>query len=91
MRAEDLKCFEFECGETDWVIARNKEEAVNYYKSLVGNEIEDYEVKEIENWHDLSLRKETHCGWKDTTFLEDVKESYNPETFEPYIIATTYY
>lgn len=44
IKVEDLKVFEFEAGgEYDCVIARNEEEAKNYYATIIDNR-EEYEM-----------------------------------------------
>lgn len=91
MRAEDLKCFLFESWEKEWVIAKEKKEAIEYYESIIDDEIEEYDIQEIEEWHDLKLSIETRKGYEEITFLEGVKEVYNEETFEPFILASTCY
>ena len=46
----NLKIFEFEDGETHWIVANNKEDAVQFYENDYINQNEDileegYEVK----------------------------------------------
>ena len=48
----DLKIFEFEDGETHWIVARNKQEAIKFYENDYINQNQDileegYEVREI--------------------------------------------
>ncbi|WP_427340931.1 hypothetical protein [Caloranaerobacter sp. DY30410] len=88
MRAEDLKCFEFDGGEQEYIIARTKEEAIEYYKGIVGDDIDEYEIREIKDWHNMKVRVELPSGkYEEMTFLEDVTS--DPSPIIPYIIATT--
>lgn len=89
--AEDLICIEFDGGEREWVVARSENEALQYYEETTGYDPDEMDVSLITKWHDIQLRVETDKGREDTTFLEYVKDSYDPETFEPYIIASTCY
>ena len=74
------------------VIARNREDAYRYYKTLIGDEINDYEISEIKEWHGLELRDELDSGtYRDITFLEYVKEEYDGDNFSLYVIASTCY
>jgi hypothetical protein len=45
----DLKVFEFEDGETHWIVAKTKEDAIRWYETeYAGDVVEDsYDVKEI--------------------------------------------
>src|SRR5471030_315300 len=49
---ESLKVFVFKNDKIDLVVAKDFKEAYSYYTSIIGSEqIKNYEVKEIEDWH----------------------------------------
>lgn len=96
-KIEDLKVYEFESGgESDWVIAMNQEDARNYYATVI-DDIEEYDITELENWHEHVVRVETDemqsdgTYWQDQTMLQLAKENYINGYDQPEIIASTCY
>lgn len=96
MKIENLKVFEFDGGEKDWIIARNKREAIQYYTNMVGeDEMGDYEISSLNNWHQSKVRYETDekqsdgSYWGDVTMLDMAKERYANGYDEPEILVTT--
>ncbi|MDU4596467.1 hypothetical protein [Clostridium botulinum] len=92
-KLESLKCFEFDSGEKDFIIADCFNSAMKYYIDMIGEEIlieEEYSVKEVEEWEELKLKNEEDDGtFKEMTFLESVKDSYENGYDEPIYLATT--
>lgn len=92
---EVLRVFEFESGESEWVIATTKSEAKEYYASVLGGEIDEYEITELEDWHNVTVKNEVDelqpdgTYLKDQTMLEIAKEIYSKGYDEPTIIAST--
>ena len=91
IKAEDLKAFKFENGEEDCIVADNLDNAVGFYIEMVGeDEAKDCEVIEIEDWHNIRLKEEQDDGsFKETTFLESVKEVCVNGYSNPIYIAST--
>ena len=75
MEIRELKLFAFENGETDWVIAKDLEEAKEYYATdVVGfEEIEEFTVSEVSNWHDIEMDVETDKQQGKGTYLKKEK------------------
>ena len=96
VKIEDLKVFEFDCGESDWVIARSEKEATDYYATII-DDIEEYDITEIDDWHNHKIRAEEDkkqpdgTYWKTQTMLEIAKEIYVNGYTGPEIIASTCY
>lgn len=96
VKIEELKVFEFDCGEQEWVIAKNIEEAKQYYSEFIGAEdLDGCDITELENWHEEIIREEVDekqpdgSYWKDITMLEMAKARYINGYDEPEILATT--
>ncbi|NHI49119.1 hypothetical protein FDE94_14985 [Clostridium botulinum] len=93
---KDLKVFAFENGETDWIIARNLEEAKNYYARIIGfEEMAECNITELKEWNSEVMMLETMEKQYDGTYfkidnmlnvaIEMYGSGYNGAT----VIATT--
>ncbi|KGO12194.1 hypothetical protein NZ45_19145 [Clostridium botulinum] len=91
IKVEDLKVFQFENGERDYIVADNLDNAIGFYISIVGEEeTKMCEVSEIKDWFNLGLREEQEDGtYKNTTFLESAKEVYINGYNNPIYIASS--
>lgn len=96
MKIEELKVFEFDCGEREWVIARDMEEAKQYYSKIIGTEdLCGCDITELKNWHKAIVRYEVDekqpdgSYWEDITMLDMAKGRYANGYDEPEILATT--
>lgn len=91
IKVEDLKLFEFENGEKDYIIADNLDSAIGFYINMVGEEEAKLcEVTEIKKWFNLALKKEQDNGtFENTTFLKSVKEECINGYKNPIYIAST--
>lgn len=92
-----LKVFKFENGEEECVIAKNYEEAYNYYKGMVGEEkMGGYEIEEVKDWYDIKVGCEMENKQEDGTYiklvsmLEIAEEWYGSGGYTgAYLISTT--
>lgn len=90
-----LKVFKFENDEEECVIAQDYNEAYNYYKSLVDDDIKDFNITEIRGWFNLKVKCETHEKQEDGTYFKlrtmaDIaKEWYQSGYTGAGIISTT--
>lgn len=90
---ESLKCFEFDGGEKDYIIADCFNNAMRYYIDMMDERTltkEEYTVKELEGWKELKMKNEEDDGtFKVITFFESVKESYPSGYNTPAYLAST--
>lgn len=91
IKIENLKLFQFENGEKDYIIADNLDNAISFYISMVGEEETKLcEVTEIKEWFNLMLKEEQDNGtFKNSTFLDSVKETCINGYSNPFYIAST--
>lgn len=91
IKTEDLKAFEFDNGEQDFIIADNINNAIGFYIGIVGEEqVKECEITEIKDWHNIGVREEQDDGsFKETTFLKSTKEVYVNGYSNPIYIAST--
>lgn len=92
----ELKVFEFESGETECVIARNYEEACNFYKNYIDEDSLDWStITEIKDWKNKIVRCETDekqedgTYWENKTMEELAREFYQNGYTGATIISTT--
>lgn len=91
----DFKVFKFENAEEECVIAKDYKEACDYYKSLVGDDIEDFNITEVENWYYVKIKCETSEKQEDGTYFKmrtmaDVADEYYSNGYTgPQVISTT--
>lgn len=92
-----LKVFEFENGEKECVIAKDYQEAYDYYKESVGEDIEFCNITQIENWFNIRLKCETLDKQEDGTYFkfrnmaEVAQEMYQDGYTGAEIISSTVY
>ncbi len=90
---ESLKCFEFDGGEKDYIIADCFNNAMRYYIDMMEERTlteEEYKVQELEEWKEQKMKNEEDNGtFKVITFLEAVKEAYPNEYNVPTYLAST--
>lgn len=90
-----LKVFEFENGEKECVIAQNYDEAYNFYKGLVDDEIEMFNITEVKDWFDIKVKCEMNEKQEDgtcfklITMLDIAKEWYRNGYTGAEVISTT--
>lgn len=91
IKTEDLKVFEFDNGEKDFIVADNLDNAIGFYVGIVGeNEVKECEITEIKDWHNIGVKEEQDEGsFKETTFLESAKEVYINGYTNPIYIASS--
>lgn len=97
MKIEDLKVFTFKNDEVDYVIAKDLDEAKEYYATdVVGfDEINEFEITEFNNWHDREMYIETDKQQGNGTYLKKekmlkvAKEMYGSGYNGATIIAST--
>lgn len=65
-----LKVFKFENSEEECVIAQDYKEAYEYYKSLVDDSIEDFNITEIVDWFNIKVKCETQEKQEDGTYFK---------------------
>jgi hypothetical protein len=92
-----LKVFEFESGETDCVIAKDYQEACNYYKNYLGeDDLNWFNISEVDNWQEKIIRCEASekqrygTYWENRTMADITKELYSNGYTGAEIISTTY-
>lgn len=90
-----LKVFKFDNGEEECVISKNYQEAYDYYKGIVEDDIVNFTITEVENWHDKKVRCEESekqldgTYWKDYTMKELANEFYKNGYTGPNTISST--
>lgn len=91
IKIEDLKLFEFEDGEKDYILADNMDNAIGFYVGMVGREqAKECEVTEIIDWHNMKMKYEDENeNMKESTMLEVAKNDYTNWYSNPIYIAST--
>jgi hypothetical protein len=90
-----LKVFKFENGEEECVIAQDYQEAYAYYKDIVDEDIEDFNITQIKDWFNIKVKCEVHEKQEDGTYFKmrtmaDIaNEIYRNKYTGPEIISTT--
>jgi hypothetical protein len=94
-KIESLKVFEFDNGETDCVIAEDELSARDWYLRNIADDLEEYTITEIKDWHKEIVyleEKELQAdgNYRDCqTMLEVAREIYKKGYTEPTIISTS--
>lgn len=91
-----LKVFEFENGEKECVIAKDYQEAYDFYKNYLDDEeLEDFKITEVKDWLNIQLRCEVTEKQADGTYIklrtmkEIAEEWYNNGYTGADVISTT--
>ena len=90
-----LKVFKFENGEEECIIAKDYKEAYNYYKDMIGEEIEECNITEIKDWFEIKVKCEAMEKQEDGTYFkmetmaEMANEFYSNSYTGAELISTT--